>query len=387
MRKNMNLIKRLMSVLKVFGTILIITFALLLLIEFSLSFLGWLEKNDKVDSRSKMSVYDNDWGEKFWQEYPNIVMSQSYKPFYLWAVNPAKSNYVNVDDNGNRRTINPNFNNIEKSEIKEVFIFGGSTVWGAGSPDSMTIASYLSEELNAQNLKFSVFNKGQPGHTQTQEIIQLITLLKRGNRPDYVIFLDGANDSSMSLINPKDAYSHLRFNHTRDVFNLDFAYLKMHYLGSLNLYQLALKISQYGRESVPLNIVETNREKFLEESRTLINDAQDNIHTNYILMQALSKAYDFKFRIFLQPTIASKKDSLTSEEKIIWEKYRNDKVIFEYDAFHQMYNDFDYFKYPKIINISQIFDGVSITTFIDPVHYSPEGNQLLANEIAKFILK
>jgi len=251
----------------------------------------------------------------------------------------------------------------------------------------MTIASYLSEGLNAQNFKFTVLNKGQPGHTQTQELIHLITLLKQGERPDYVIFLDGANDSSMSLINPKEPRYHLRFNHTRDVFNLDFAYLEMHYLGNLNLYQMALKLSQYGRETAPIKIVEANRKKFLEESRDLIIEAKDNIYNNYDLMSALSKAYGFRYKVFLQPTLASKKITLSSEEKIIWEKSRNDKVTFAYDSFHQMYNSIDYLKYSNIIDISEIFDGVNMTVFIDPVHYSPRGNQLLANKIAKSILK
>ena len=69
MSKNMSLIKKLQSGLQISVNILIITFVLLLLVEYSLSFMGRADQNSKVDDRSKLSVYDNQWGAEFWQEY------------------------------------------------------------------------------------------------------------------------------------------------------------------------------------------------------------------------------------------------------------------------------------------------------------------------------
>lgn len=75
-------------------------------------------------------------------------------------------------------------------------MFGGSTVYGIGPPDSATIPSYLSRELNVDpSTCLDVTNLGAEGYVTNQEPILLIQQLKAGRRPDIAVFYDGINDS------------------------------------------------------------------------------------------------------------------------------------------------------------------------------------------------
>lgn len=378
----MSLIKNISSLIRTIINILLVTLFILFLIEYSLSYTSWLDKEKQVDERSKLSVYDNEWGPEYWKDWRKIVMNQEYYPYYLWATREGKSKYVNVGEDGNRLTINPKFTQVETSEAIKIFMFGGSTMWGSSVPDQYTIPSYLSKKINSKTIQYEVFNMGQPGHVQTQEIIQLITLLKRGHRPKYVFFLDGANDSSMALIRPKNAYAHLRFNHTRDVFNLNFEYLKRHYVYRLNLYLLAQKINQSIRQSQPRSIIMKNKKRFMQDANSLIDSGKSNILSNYMLLDALSKKYKFQYKIFLQPTLTSKENK-SLEELGIWKQYENHELSFAYEAFHYMYKEIDYSRYPNIIDLSNLFNEAQTTTFVDLVHYSPIANEIISEAILR----
>ena len=75
-----------------------------------------------------------------------------------------------------------------------VFVFGGSAAWGYGARDNYTIPSQLSYRLNAQDPHYRVYNYAEPGYTFTQGLFYLITRLRDGARPNFVIFYDGFND-------------------------------------------------------------------------------------------------------------------------------------------------------------------------------------------------
>ena len=110
--------------------------------------------------------------------------------------------YLNVDmrDNGltTRRTINPRPTNDEWPTIR-IFTFGGSTTFGKGVADADTWPSILSDILNKRvqqsnrPANIEVVNYGRVGFYPTQEVHQFMEVLRSGERPDVVIFLDGLN--------------------------------------------------------------------------------------------------------------------------------------------------------------------------------------------------
>lgn len=71
-------------------------------------------------------------------------------------------------------------------------------MWGVKVGDEDTIPSRLSMTLAQRGYEVDVTNFGQQGYVTTQEIITLFLELRRGNRPDLVVFYDGVNDVGAS---------------------------------------------------------------------------------------------------------------------------------------------------------------------------------------------
>ena len=105
-----------------------------------------------------------------------------------------RGRYVNVSENGFRvsRAQGPwppaptNFN---------VFVFGGSTMFGTWLPDEQTVSSFLQAAL-ARRLATNVcvYNFGMPYYYSTQERLRFERLLGQGIVPHAAVFVDGAND-------------------------------------------------------------------------------------------------------------------------------------------------------------------------------------------------
>lgn len=117
-----------------------------------------------------------------------------FEPFTQLKERPYRGHYVNVDENGFRWSANqgpwpPDPNTFN------VFLFGGSTLFGYGVSDSETIASRLQEYLTSKlNRNIRVYNFGRGHYYSTQERILFEQLLSSGNIPDLAIFIDGIND-------------------------------------------------------------------------------------------------------------------------------------------------------------------------------------------------
>jgi hypothetical protein len=158
------------------------------------------------------------WAQEYWKEEHlrwSANMKLNYVPFLVWGERPWHSKYINVDETvvGNmRRTTNPGCGQAQR---RVIWMFGGSALFGMGVPDVATIPSYLSQELNAKSPTcFAISNFGVEGYLTNQELILLVELLKKGQRPDLVIFYDGVNDSE-AAVTPGIPGAHLEFGSTK----------------------------------------------------------------------------------------------------------------------------------------------------------------------------
>jgi hypothetical protein len=124
-----------------------------------------------------------------------------YQPWVLFSEAPYQSPHLNVlwDDAGfpRRRTANPA--NPDKLPEIVVWTFGGSTTFGYWVADWETWSSFLSQKLNdlaqKENLgvRIRVESYGRAAYEPNQEVILLWNLLRSGQRPSLVIFMDGVN--------------------------------------------------------------------------------------------------------------------------------------------------------------------------------------------------
>jgi len=112
----------------------------------------------------------------------------TYKSFIEWRTGAFDSPDRKSSVGGRylqRRTLNQ-----DKTPSRRVYFFGGSTMWGFGAIDDGTTIPSQFAALTALHAE----NFADIGWTAHQGLIYLIQVLQDGNRPDVVIFFDGAND-------------------------------------------------------------------------------------------------------------------------------------------------------------------------------------------------
>ncbi len=126
---------------------------------------------------------------RFEKESSNLP--HRFDSYLIWRKKSKAGTLLNLDDEGTRRTWNPE---TGVANAKQLWMFGGSTLWGADTIDDETIPSWLSKRFADHNVPARITNFGEGGYVSTQEMIQLILLLKAGKKPDVVIFYDGVND-------------------------------------------------------------------------------------------------------------------------------------------------------------------------------------------------
>ena len=87
-----------------------------------------------------------------------------------------------------------------QADSGSVFVFGGSTTFGDGVPDGQTLGAYLNEaNAGTSHLNFAV-----QAYDSLREVDKLLHLLRKGYRPDTVIFIDGLNDVTTFASSPYD---------------------------------------------------------------------------------------------------------------------------------------------------------------------------------------
>ncbi len=114
-----------------------------------------------------------------------------WSPYVYWQRHPYTGRYINVDSGGYRATVQAN----TASPTREVWFFGGSTMWGTWQRDSMTVPSQVARALAVRGITdVAIRNFGETGYVSTQEYIRLSLELRGGGRPAVVVFGDGTAD-------------------------------------------------------------------------------------------------------------------------------------------------------------------------------------------------
>lgn len=135
------------------------------------------------------------------EEISHLLMETWSRPYIFenythFKERPFTGKYVNVDNNGFRRSKNQAPWPPDRKKYFIIFIFGGSTAFGYGVPDDQTIASHLQEFFSTGGLKKSValYNFGRGHYYSTQERILFEQLIAARHIPDIAMFIDGMNE-------------------------------------------------------------------------------------------------------------------------------------------------------------------------------------------------
>lgn len=300
--------------------LLITTVITLAIVETGLQVLCIIKNRAVVDVRMLLSVYKNEtWGDEYWKEYKST--SFHYAPFILWNADEYHGKWINIDHNGLRKTWAPG--GAQAPAPGEIYVLGGSAIWGIGARDDYTIPSHLSKLLNTENQQYRVSNYGIPGFTFLQEIIKLSLLLQKGQRPHYVIFYDGANDVYAAYQSGR-VVDFLDNRETKEkVENSPFTLGTKYLIAKCRIVQAVEKM--LALVHLQANFQEGGASFTDKQLEILANDIADNYKNSTILLHNLSKVYNFDYVLFWQPVIFTEVNVV--EEEIRMDPHYQDKKL------------------------------------------------------------
>ncbi len=343
---------------------LFVTFVLFNLTYWSLpswhllsSSLGSTDATD--DSPARLPNYATvTWAMRHYRELSQL--KSDYKSFIGWRRKPFQGETINIGGRyAQRRTINDGTN-----KSKKVYFFGGSTMWGTGVRDDGTIPSQFAAATSLWAENF-----GESGYTAHQGLMLLLQLLQDGHRPDVVVFYDGVNDVEVKCRTELTPVSHLlEAKIDRLLSDTPAPTTFAHYFAPL--WHAATRINRavapaaataaYDCDSTP--------EKATKLAENLVGDWQ--------MAKRLVESYGGRFVGILQPVLyfsQTRFDHLddgprrAAQFRAVYPLV--ERSMAENGRFHNLVRALDVDEY----------------VYVDFCHLSPNGNRLIAAQIAKFV--
>ncbi len=142
------------------------------------------------------AVAGDDWIGRYWAEHAQ-ARDTAWRSYVYWRRQPYRGEIIKIDAHGFRVTPRP-----AEPIQREIWVFGGSVVWGTGNRDSGTLAAQLQQVYaeRAPELGVRVLNFGESGYVSRQSLAAFQSALACSQpAADLAVFLDGANDVFATL--------------------------------------------------------------------------------------------------------------------------------------------------------------------------------------------
>lgn len=257
----------------------------------------------------------------------------------------------------------------------KVFVFGGSTTFGAAVADGETIPAYLEEVLVQAGKTAQVFNFGATSWFSTQERIELERLLTAGIRPDVVVFIDGLSDFQSCEVPDRSAWSDRLAQATLVAARLPLAAELAHRSNLLALSRWVL-----GDEPA-----EAPGHGVLCSSDADVDKVIRRLDTNHRIIAAMADDLGFKAVFVQQPVPTFHYDNAKRPVPV------NTEMLG-----HHMNSAKGYPRMAEMRTAGRLLDQNTLwlaelepaegNAYVDTVHYSPRFNRILAETIGRHIL-
>ena len=129
------------------------------------------------------------WARQHFIELAHVAMATRpvYDDFTIFHYEgPYSGSTITIDRDGYRLHKGAATTSPQESDV---WMFGGSTMWGWGAPDDGTIPALLERTTNAR-----VFNFAQTAYTAHQSLNLMLRKYAEGGAPRDVVFYDGVNE-------------------------------------------------------------------------------------------------------------------------------------------------------------------------------------------------
>ena len=347
-----------------------------------------------TDYRIHADTYtDTSWVIPYYTESEQMPQMR-WKSYVYWRRQPYRGKYVNVNAEGLRKTCGQTDPEASRPAVKKVFMFGGSTMFGSGVKDEWTIPSIFAKEIGRRGVTLQVVNLGIEAYVSTQEVIELMLQLRKGNIPDAVIFFDGVNDTAGGFQLGVAGLPHNEFNREEEFNLLQRDELRRwatrqaaSRLYSVRLLRGILRTAGLVRE--PPDSLPLRYETPIADRSALARAVVETYLSNMKLVRAMSEEYGFKYLFYWQPMIYQKRH-LTAYERQVMQQESS------YAGMREFYTEtYDYLRQraaalgtgSPLHDLSLMFLDRREPLFLDLWHLGETGNKLIAERMVNDVLR
>lgn len=391
------------------AVVILNTIVFLIFVELLFAGLNWLDRRNGFDPvidlqdtntllqipnrRENHPYYQTvDWGRDFWDEVNRVfARRKTYHPYIMWREQPTNGEYVNIDADGLRSVPN---SNCQSDDAYRVFIFGGSTMWGEGSPNNLTIAAQLQNLMNTNlNRDVCIVNFAQGGWVAMQGLIELIRQIQADQIPDLVIFYDGVNEVISAQLSglPDSHYGtnviasqlldFTPFDAQRSSDDVSLNHLLLSQLSKTHVWsyltnhgivsELAFEDQLLVENNLPEYIIQPN-----PDIPTLVSGLIEHYMVTMNIVEQLGVKYDFEVAFFWQPVVYVGDKPFTESEIAF---ATGDTIDLMYDMAYEQIQET--FASDRFFYIADAFDSFEEQIYIDRVHVTPIGDEIIATVI------
>ena len=367
----------------------------LVIVDMLLRVFFYATAKPRLDWRAAADGYQNaPWAPAYFADLSGF--SVRWQPFVYWLGAPYQSRYLNIDENGVRQTFGAGPWQRSQHDAIRIFTFGGSTMWGEGSRDDYTIASWLQRFIYQTPYRVGITNLGQDAYVSTQEVLLLLEQLQKGNIPDIVVFYDGFNDSGSAMSSGTAGVSFDENNRRTEfrVFNLwanddsllfketAFALISKSGFGQLaKRILLRLAPGRFRELRGQMVTVDRNSKIGPGGESAQVQDAVVSIYlANKHIVEALGRSFGFESLFFWQPTVYTKANPTRYEAAQGW--LPGDRQFL--DGIHQRIAAIA--GEENIHDLSAVFGNSAQPYFIDEAHITEAGNRIVAQAMLPYVL-
>lgn len=332
---------------------------------------NFVDVSKYYDPRQEAPAYDS-FPDKaqLWEEVVKATVVHP-EPYYHWRRNPFSGKYVNVDAQGVRRTVKS-----PKPGAAKVIMFGGSTTWGTGMPDSLTLASLLQKRLGDT---YDVYNFGEDGFVAAQELNFLLKQLADGHIPRVVIFYDGVNDGCIGAYSPaipRDPES------IRDQWDRWLKAKKAGPIASLVEHSNYYRFARQMRRRLRLE----DRDRYAAWDREVEPKIDENAakvmayHEAHVRqVKGLGREYGFKAFFFWQPNLLTMTKAAHAYEQKVIEQMSRVKIKAQRAVYEHAKKQFSGRERDNIHFLGDVFNTTLDPIYIDWCHLGMRGNETIAD--------
>lgn len=326
-----------------------------------------------------------------------LILEHANNPFVCdddtgYRERPVNGRYMIVHDAGFRQ-ISSNESDSQpwppNEDSYNIFVFGGSTTFGAQERGNVTIPAWLQSQLrqftNIDNIV--VYNFGTPSYSILEERQRFIALIDDGFKPDLAIFIDGLNEfTRVERVNQLQDLAKLCENTKIN------ATSQLQGLVSCQPDELCLPLGRFytswqsdqqdnDRE---INLIEIPPDDDLDASQDAIQYWLENklivehiadengVELLFVIQPVPGYAYNLENHLF-----ANTIDDLRPGQRTYW----------GYPIWNDMYNDLSAEWTHNVINLSTLGEDNQEPIYVDRFHYTASFMLEIAVEIKNEVME